>query len=89
MLRIGAITVSIALALSAVFVGVGLLTAPRGERYCAERPQTFPDQGVAGWSGDQLINAAIIVNTARTLPLQRRRAHHRQRGGRSSRGLRA
>ncbi|MGN7979456.1 hypothetical protein ACTJJ4_17905 [Microbacterium sp. 22195] len=67
MLRIAAITISVALAISAVFAGVGLLTAPRGERYCAERPQTFPDQGVAGWSGDQLVNAAIIVGAARDL----------------------
>lgn len=31
---------------------------------CAEEPTTFPSDGVAGWDGEQLENAAIIMRTA-------------------------
>lgn len=71
MLRIFAITASVAVALSAVFVVVGLLTAPREDRYCVDEPQAFPATGVAGWRGDQLENAAIIVEAARELGFER------------------
>jgi len=71
MLRIVAITASVALALSTVFVVLGLLTTPRADRYCADETQAFPATGVAGWRGDQLENAAIIVQTARAMGIER------------------
>lgn len=71
MLRITAITASVALCVSAVFVIVGLLTAPRPEGYCVDEPQAFPVMGVDGWRGDQLENAAIIVSTARGMGFER------------------
>lgn len=71
MLRIAAITGSVAIGASAVLVGIGMLTAPSSETYCVTEPTTFPAQGVDGWSGDQLENAAIIVRTARDLGFRR------------------
>ncbi|MDR2998251.1 MAG: hypothetical protein LBU78_09040 [Microbacterium sp.] len=38
---------------------------------CAADPASFPARGVAGWQGDQLENAAVIVQTARTLGFAR------------------
>lgn len=71
MLRVVAITVSVAVAVSVAAVVLGLLTAPRVDRYCVDRPQAFPAMGVAGWRGDQLENAAIIVGAARDLGFDR------------------
>lgn len=71
MLRIVAITAAVAVALSAVFVVLGLLTAPRADEYCVDDPQAFPATGIAGWRGDQLENAAIIVQTARGMGVER------------------
>ena len=71
MLRIVAVTASVALALSTVFVVLGLLTAPRADRYCVDEAQAFPATGVAGWRGDQLENAATIVQTARAMGVER------------------
>lgn len=31
---------------------------------CIDEPQTFPEAGIEGWSGEQLENAATIVRTA-------------------------
>ncbi|MDT0158448.1 hypothetical protein Q9R19_12505 [Microbacterium sp. ARD32] len=67
MRRITGITAAVAVVLVGVLVGVSLLTAPRPDRYCADRPQTFPAAGVAGWRGEQLENAATIVRTGREL----------------------
>ncbi|MFE6997424.1 hypothetical protein ACFVAE_15780 [Microbacterium sp. NPDC057659] len=39
--------------------------------FCAADPASFPAKGVAGWQGDQLENAAVIVRTARTLGFAR------------------
>ncbi|WP_417556083.1 hypothetical protein [Microbacterium sp.] len=72
MLRIAAITVSVALAASALLVGIGMLTRQSpSETYCVTEPSTFPAQGVDGWSGDQLENAAIIVKTAQGMGFER------------------
>jgi len=71
MLRIIAITASVTVAVSAVFVVVGLLTAPKPDAYCIDEPQAFPATGVDGWRGDQLENAAIIVSTAREMGFER------------------
>lgn len=72
MLRIAAITASGALAASALLVGIGMLTATTSSgTYCVTEPSTFPAQGVDGWSGDQLENAAIIVHTARGMGFER------------------
>ncbi|MFC4139709.1 MULTISPECIES: hypothetical protein [unclassified Microbacterium] len=38
---------------------------------CAADPASFPAAGVAGWQGDQLENAATIVQTARALGFAR------------------
>lgn len=38
---------------------------------CVAEPETFPDSGVAGWSGEQLENAAIIVSTAKASGFER------------------
>jgi hypothetical protein len=71
MLKITAITASVALAVSGVFVVVGLLTAPSPDGYCVDEPQAFPAMGVDGWRGEQLENAAIIVRTARGMGFER------------------
>lgn len=67
MLKVTAITASVALAISAVFVVLGLLTAPLPDAYCPDEPQAFPALGIDGWRGEQLENAAVIVGTAREL----------------------
>src|SRR5690606_26731866 len=66
-LKVTAITASVALAISAVFVVLGLLTAPLPDAYCPDEPQAFPALGIDGWRGEQLENAAVIVGTAREL----------------------
>ncbi|MFC5434899.1 hypothetical protein [Microbacterium suwonense] len=71
MLRIAVITASVAVVISAVFIGAGLLTAPHPDRYCLAEPHAFPAAGIDGWRGDQLENAAIIIRAARDLGLER------------------
>ncbi|HTN54540.1 MAG TPA: hypothetical protein VLZ82_00030 [Microbacterium sp.] len=66
-LKVTAITASVALAISAVFVVLGLLTAPLPDAYCPDEPRAFPALGIDGWRGEQLENAAVIVGTAREL----------------------
>ncbi|WP_372469187.1 hypothetical protein ACCO44_07975 [Microbacterium maritypicum] len=38
---------------------------------CIDEPQTFPEAGIEGWSGEQLENAATIVRTAARLGFPR------------------
>ncbi|WP_181156315.1 MULTISPECIES: hypothetical protein [unclassified Microbacterium] len=38
---------------------------------CIDEPQTFPEAGIEGWSGEQLENAATIVRTAAGLGFPR------------------
>lgn len=38
---------------------------------CVSEPASFPDAGIAGWSGDQLENAALIVGAARAAGFER------------------
>lgn len=71
MLRIAAITAFVALVMSGVFVVIGILTAPQQDAYCAGGRQAVPAAGVAGWRGDQLENAAIIVRIAREMGFDR------------------
>lgn len=71
MLKIAAITVSAAVAAAVLLVGLGMLTSARPEAYCAAEPQAFPEVGIAGWEGEQLENAAIIVATADRLGFDR------------------
>ena len=71
MLRIVAITASVTIAVSGVFVVVALVTAPRSDVYCVAEPQAFPATGVDGWRGEQLENAAVIVRTARGMGFDR------------------
>lgn len=56
---IGAVTLT---ALLAVLVPIAASRAPLA--LCVSEPDSFPGSGVAGWQGDQLENAAIIVHTA-------------------------
>lgn len=49
-------------ALLAVLVPLAASRAPL--ELCVSEPSSFPEDGVAGWYGDQLENAAIIVQTA-------------------------
>lgn len=63
--RVAAITASVALAASAVLAVIGLATAARPGVHCLEEPSSFPADGVQGWRGEQLDNAAIIITTAR------------------------
>ncbi len=46
----------------AVLIPIGL--ARDGQVICADDPSTFPAAGVAGWRGEQLENAAIVMRTA-------------------------
>lgn len=71
MLRITAITASVALAAAVAFIVFGLIAKPRLEAYCVDDPQMFPTTGIDGWRGEQLQNAAIIMRTARGLGLDR------------------
>ena len=45
-----------------VLIPLGLARDPAP--VCLDRPSTFPQAGVAGWSGEQLENAATIIRTA-------------------------
>lgn len=38
---------------------------------CIDDPQTFPEAGIEGWSGEQLENAATIIRTAGALGFPR------------------
>jgi len=49
-------------ALLAVLVPIAASRAPLA--LCVSEPATFPASGVAGWKGEQLENAAVIVRTA-------------------------
>ena len=71
MLKIAAITASATVAAAVLLVGLGMLTSARPESYCAAEPQAFPEAGIAGWEGEQLENAAIIVATADRLGFDR------------------
>lgn len=55
-----------ALALAAVLVPLAL-AQERPVAVCVSDPGTFPEAGVAGWEGEQLENAATIVQTAAAL----------------------
>ena len=56
---IGGVTFAL---LMAVLVPIAASRAPLA--LCVSEPGTFPDSGVAGWHGEQLENAAVIVSTA-------------------------
>lgn len=55
----GALTLAVILL---VLVPIAASRAPL--ELCASEPDTFPGSGVEGWQGEQLENAAIIVQTA-------------------------
>ena len=65
----------IATAAVAVVVGVGVLVplsiAHDPVVVCAADPATYPDAGIAGWRGEQLENAATIMQTAAGMGLGR------------------
>ena len=52
-----------------VLIPLGLARDPAP--VCLDRPSTFPQAGVAGWSGEQLENAATIIRTADELGFAR------------------
>jgi len=52
-----------------VLIPIGLARDPAP--ICIDDPQTFPEAGVEGWSGEQLENAATIIRTAGTLGFAR------------------
>ncbi|WP_300267250.1 hypothetical protein [Microbacterium sp.] len=54
-----------------LFVLVPLAAARNPLSLCVEHPSTFPQDGVAGWHGDQLENAALIISTAKSEGLER------------------
>ncbi|WP_417511089.1 hypothetical protein [Microbacterium sp.] len=49
-------------ALLAVLVPIAASRMPLA--LCVSEPASFPESGVAGWKGEQLRNAAVIVSTA-------------------------
>ncbi|MGF2950277.1 hypothetical protein [Microbacterium alcoholitolerans] len=71
MLRVVAITASVAIVASALLVALAWAMSPRQETYCVAQPQDFPDAGIAGWDGEQLENAAVIVRTAQGMGFER------------------
>lgn len=52
-----------------VLVPLGLARDPAP--ICIDDPQTFPEAGIEGWSGEQLDNAATIIRTAGALGFAR------------------
>ncbi|MGP6172341.1 hypothetical protein ACTU6U_11345 [Microbacterium sp. A196] len=56
---IGGLTLA---ALLAVLVPIAASRMPLA--LCVSEPASFPESGVAGWQGEQLRNAAVIVSTA-------------------------
>lgn len=71
MLRVAAITASVALVLSGVLVVLAWVVSPREETYCVVQPREFPDAGIAGWEGEQLENAAVIIRVAEEMDFER------------------
>lgn len=47
-----------------LFVLVPLAASRDPLALCVSEPTTFPSEGIAGWDGEQLENAAIIMRTA-------------------------
>lgn len=56
----------IVVALAAVLIPLGL-AHEKPMAICLSDPATFPDAGVEGWEGEQLENAAVIMQTATAL----------------------
>jgi hypothetical protein len=54
-----------------LFVLIPLSLAHDPAPICIDKPQTFPEAGIEGWSGEQLDNAAAIVRTATALGFDR------------------
>jgi hypothetical protein len=52
-----------------VLIPLGLARDPAP--ICIDDPQTFPEAGIEGWSGEQLDNAATIIRTAGALGFAR------------------
>lgn len=66
LLSAGALAVAVGLL---VLIPLGLARDPAP--ICIDDPQTFPEAGIEGWSGDQLENAATIIRTAGALGFPR------------------
>ncbi|MGJ0389064.1 hypothetical protein [Microbacterium sp. CGR1] len=65
--RIGWAAVAvIVVALAAVLIPLGL-AHEKPLAVCITDPATFPEAGVEGWQGEQLVNAATIMQTATAL----------------------
>ncbi|MGY1552018.1 hypothetical protein ACW5CM_09570 [Microbacterium sp. A588] len=59
------LVVGAALTLSALLIVlIPVATAHDPVVLCAEDPASFPESGIAGWNGEQLENAAVIIRTA-------------------------
>ena len=54
-----------------LFVLVPLAASREPLSLCVEQPGTFPHDGIAGWEGDQLENAALIMRAASAEGLER------------------
>lgn len=66
LLSAGALAVAVGLL---VLIPLGLAREPAP--ICIDDPQTFPEAGIEGWSGEQLENAATIIRTAGALGFPR------------------
>ncbi|KQY77522.1 hypothetical protein ASD13_02250 [Microbacterium sp. Root1433D1] len=66
LLSAGALAVAVGLL---VLIPLGLARDPAP--ICIEDPQTFPEAGIEGWTGEQLENAATIIRTAGALGFPR------------------
>ena len=66
LLSAGALAVAVGLL---VLIPLGLARDPAP--ICIDDPQTFPEAGIEGWSGEQLENAATIIRTAGALGFPR------------------
>lgn len=62
-LAVGAVALTAAVA---VLIPLGL-AHEKPVAVCLSDPDTFPDAGIAGWDGEQLENAATIMQTAAAL----------------------
>lgn len=66
LLSAGALAVAVGLL---VLIPLGLARDPAP--ICIDDPQTFPEAGIEGWTGEQLENAATIIRTAGALGFPR------------------
>lgn len=70
MLKIAAFTAGTAVAASGFLFVIAQVTGADERTYCVTQPASFPMQGVRGWRGEQLDNAAQIMRAGQALDIE-------------------